>query len=89
MVIKFYSSTPILAKPKKYLKQPPVISVLLFSQSSQENMCGHRGLELDSDLQVYEISLTQQFRNHYEKIFGQLNDGPTLPVGVANRRGEK
>ena len=53
----------------------------------QENMCGHRGLELDSDLQVYEISLTQQFRNHYEKIFGQLSDNPT-PVGVANRRGE-
>ena len=52
-------------------------------------MCGHRGLELDSDLQVYKISLTQQFRNHYEKIFSQLSDGPTLPVGVANRRGEK
>ena len=55
---------------------------------TQENMCGHRGLELDSDLQVYETSLTQQFRNHYEKIFGQLSDTPAIPVGVTNRRGE-
>ena len=49
-------------------------------------MCGHRGLELDSDLQVYEMSLTQKFRENYEKIVALLND--SVPsVGVANRRG--
>lgn len=50
-------------------------------------MCGHRGLELDSDLQVYEMSLTQEFRNNYDKIIGPVADDPA-PVGVANRRGE-
>lgn len=52
----------------------------------QENMCGNRGLELDSDLQVYEMSLTQEFKNHYDKIIGPVRDDPT-PVGVATRRG--
>ena len=55
--------------------------------SIQENMCGHRGLELDSDLQVYEMSLTQEFRNHYEKIFSPISDDST-PVGVVTRRGK-
>lgn len=50
-------------------------------------MCGHRGLELDSDLQIYEMSLTQEFRNHYDKILSPLSDEP-ISVGVANRRGE-
>ena len=49
-------------------------------------MCGHRGLELDSDLQVYEMLLTQEFRNHYDKIIGPVRDDPA-PVGVATRRG--
>ena len=53
----------------------------------QESMCGHRGLELDSDLQVYDMSLTQEFRNHYEKIFSPISDD-AAPVGVATRRGE-
>ena len=50
-------------------------------------MCGHRGLELDSDLQVYEMALTEQFRSRYDKIFSLISDDPTSSVGVANRRG--
>ncbi len=37
-------------------------------------MCGHRGLEVESDLQTYEISLTTGFRSQFDKILGPLRE---------------
>ena len=35
-------------------------------------MCGHRGLESESDLQTYEVALTTQFREQYDRVLGPL-----------------
>ena len=35
-------------------------------------MCGRRGLMPDSDLQTFQIALTQQFRIQYDKILTPL-----------------
>lgn len=41
-------------------------------------MCGRRGLLPDSDLQTFQISLTQQFRIHYDKIIAPLSSAVSL-----------
>lgn len=38
----------------------------------QQDMCGRRGLMPDSDLQTFQIALTQQFRLHYDEILTPL-----------------
>ena len=35
-------------------------------------MCGQRGLEVDSDLQTYEIALTVPLRKQLDKVLGPL-----------------
>ena len=38
----------------------------------QEDMCGRRGLMLNSDLQTFQIALTRQFRMQYDRILTLL-----------------
>ena len=41
-------------------------------------MCGRRGLEGDSDDQLFELLLTGSFRTHYDKIVAPIRgEGPT------------
>ena len=52
-------------------------------------MCGRRGLLPDSDLQTFQIALTQQFRMRYDKIFSPLRAEIVEGQGQAVRGGAR
>ena len=37
-------------------------------------MCGRRGLEVDSELQTYEISLTPAFRTQFDQVLSPIRE---------------
>lgn len=41
-------------------------------QREEENLCGKRGLEANTEMQTFEIALTTRFRNEYAKIVQPL-----------------
>lgn len=53
----------------------------------QSSLCGQRGLEVESDLQTYEIALSTQFRVQFDKVLCPLRaeraEG-ALPPGAVN-----
>ena len=61
----------------------------LFSAGPQEDMCGRRGLLPDSDLQTFQIALTQQFRTRYDKVFSPLQAEIVEGQGQAVRGGAR
>lgn len=49
-------------------------------------MCGHRGLELNSDLQTFEVALKPLIRNNYDRIISGLYEGQRSQGGVSDER---
>lgn len=41
-------------------------------QREEDNLCGKRGLEPNSDRQTFEMALSVRFRNEYSKILQPL-----------------
>lgn len=60
-------------------------------QREEENLCGKRGLEPNSELQVFEMAVTRRFREEYDKILNLMinRDAPNMrrdhPVPVARQ----
>lgn len=50
-------------------------------------MCGRRGLEVESDLQTYEVALTTAFRDQFDRVLGPLRaeraEGASPPSAVS------
>ncbi|KAM4018585.1 LOW QUALITY PROTEIN: meckelin-like [Anomaloglossus baeobatrachus] len=50
-------------------------------RKEEENLCSLRGLEPGSELQTFELLLSERVREQYEKIMQPLMEGPRGPKG--------